>query len=199
MPEVMLNMNGEPVVRRAGFPPLSPALAADVEALVSVFGDHAVVVDDTFEFDELAAALGMSPPPDLDPYADVTPRCDHCGLAQGDYGSGQYPGDWNGETGCHVSCETRPVPPAVPDLSGEEFVPLVCGICREEDDAFGIGDWNPVTGEHYSCEAEDDDASASGTLCTSESCACNAPVYVPKPEDKVDPRAFVAEGVQGAA
>lgn len=192
MPEVFVFADGS----SREFPPLSPALASDVEALVSVFGDHAVVVDDTFE--------------------EVTPRCDICGLSEEEVAGVFADGNWNGETGCHLSCEARQrvqraaervragvaLTPARARRNAPRPMPLICSECRQSEDWYGPSGWDSDAGTHFVCQGDewwDDEAEASGTVCTSESCACNAPVYVPKPEDKVDPRAFVAEGVQGAA
>lgn len=56
---------------------------------------------DTVSWDELqrlaVRALGVAP------LEEVEPTCDICSLNESD--GGMWPGDWNGETGCHQSCE----------------------------------------------------------------------------------------------
>lgn len=74
-----------------------------------------------------------------------------------------------------------------------EEVEPTCDICGLSQNFFGDGDWNGDMGHHYSCEEAQDDGGPTRGDCHNPSCACNAPMYVPKPEDKVDVRKFVEE------
>lgn len=95
---------------------------------------------------------------------------------------------------------------ATPEEEVEEFEPN-CDICGWNETYFGPGDWNGETGNHIACEDasygapddEDDDGGPTRDVCRNQSCACNAPMYVPKPEDKVDVRKFVEENGIAAA
>jgi hypothetical protein len=56
-----------------------------------------------------ARALAESEPPDYEALREEGwPFCDYCGDPMDDSMDGEE-NDWNGETGCHLSCERDPL------------------------------------------------------------------------------------------
>ena len=85
----------------------------------STYPEHAHLVDEAEQ--RLGDLIEVSGLPE-----DVEPTCDVCGRRVDDSPAGFADADWNGETGCHETCEDGASQPSLADVirSGGDFDPV---------------------------------------------------------------------------